>query len=138
MVAEKNKSEDIEYFNYPEAKGINIVCFGNNVDIDDQNRAEGLNPDLHTHGQPTLYVFQGNSVGKCNFQQMYYEKNERKNEKEPLSYNLVKTHSLNGQQFGKLCGMMAGDDAFCYISIWRFSFGTISSEVLCILDAWGC
>lgn len=67
MFAEKNKSEDIEYFNYPEAKGINIVCFGN--------------PDLHTHGQPTLYVFQGNSVGKCNFQQMYYEKNERKNEK---------------------------------------------------------
>lgn len=81
MFAEKNKSEDIEYFNYPEAKGINIVCFGNNVDIDDQNRTEGLNPDLHTHGQPTLYVFQGNSVGKCNFQQMYYEKNERKNEK---------------------------------------------------------
>lgn len=74
MLAEKNTSEGIEYFNYPEAKGINRVCFGNNVDRDDRSRTEGLKPDLQTHGQPILYAFQGNSVGKCNFQLMHYEK----------------------------------------------------------------
>lgn len=77
-------------------------------------------------------------LGNVIFNKCTMKKMKGKMRKEPLSYNLVKIHSLNGQQFGKLCGMMAGDDAFCYISIWRLSFGTISSEVLCILDAWGC
>ena len=48
-----------------------MVWFGNNVDIDEQSKAESKT--FITHIEPILDDLQDNSVGKYNFQQMYYE-----------------------------------------------------------------